>query len=610
MLLKLLNFRQGRLKVQALIAAVTLALLPSVQVLAQSQGESDFLPKSVEYDVDGVRVALPDWMQINFSNLPPISSSGEIVVPISVVKELGYDPSRTWTAGQTADSYMMMGDFGGSFQLQQFALKNIAEIVGKDLSELNLKDYALVSWQTAESLVEAIPGLENLPINKVKPLYDLFTSFRVSFSRTSSIREVLQQYPALKDSALEELGENLANYNLDSIPGLSETPIEKYQDWQQSYIDQVPGLNQVPFGFFPFTFNNVGFSVLGRADVVFSSAEVGDPLAAGYFLTGGANGGSARKPKIKPEDCQEGKPCSYLELEDLFGIGDGLHGKRWGSGETQQVEGGFGFLKVVNGGKEPTGLLPYGSVFKVVMTGANESEGVAEFGLYFRACVETLFLGYHCSPYSIGPVPWFPVKENDPVIVLSTSSSPKVNIPENYQQEIDEIIAAVGGNDNSCAGGCIEGDGQTTGTFTHPIALGTRVSSPYGWRKRPISGKTQFHHGIDYAAPLGTPVKSVDGGKVIRVSSNSCSDFGKSNAKKACGGELGNWMDVRHADGKIVRYGHLQKGSIKVKPGMSVSKGQVIAGVGSSGWSTGPHLDLRVHDGRGNYENPDRYIKR
>ncbi len=69
-------------------------------------------------------------------------------------------------------------------------------------------------------------------------------------------------------------------------------------------------------------------------------------------------------------------------------------------------------------------------------------------------------------------------------------------------------------------------------------------------------------------------------------------------------------MDVRHADGKIVRYGHLQKGSIKVKPGMSVSKGQVIAGVGSSGWSTGPHLDLRVHDGRGNYENPDRYIRR
>ena len=185
-----------------------------------------------------------------------------------------------------------------------------------------------------------------------------------------------------------------------------------------------------------------------------------------------------------------------------------------------------------------------------------------------------------------------------------------MNIPENYQQEIDEIIAAAGGNNNSCAGGCIEGDGQTTGTFSHPIALGTRVSSPYGWRIRPFNNKVQFHNGIDYAAPLGTPVKSVDGGKVIRVSSNSCPDFGKSESKKYCGGQLGNWIDVRHADGKVVRYGHLQNGSVKVKPGMSVSKGQVIAGVGNSGWSTGPHLDLRVHDGRGNYENPDRYIKR
>ena len=607
------NLRRYQKKSLTLMTAGMLAILPSVEVLAQPTTDSNFMPNSIEGDVNGVRVALPDWMRITFNNLPPISQSGAISVPLSVVRELGYDPSRTWSAGQTADSYMMLGDFASSFQLQEFAIKNIAGIVGLDLSNLNLQDYEFVSWQTAESLVEAIPGLENIPIRRVKPLYDLFIQEGFGFSDNSRIGQLVNQYDSLKDIPLGNLGESLAEYDLDSIPGLAETKIGEYKDWQKSFIDKVPGLKYVPFGLFPLAFgNSVGFSVLGKADVVFSKAEHGDPLASGYFLTGGANGGTARNPKIKPKDCQNGEPCSYLELQDLFGvgIGDPLHGKRWGSGETQQTSGGFGFLKAVNGGKEPTGLLPFGSVFKVVMTGANESEGVAEFGLYFRACVETLFSGYHCSPYMIGPVPWFPVKEKDPVIILSVSSARRVNIPENYQDQIQEIIAAAGGNIEICANGCIEGDGQTTGNFSHPIALGTRVSSAYGWRTRPMTNEVQFHNGIDYAAPLGTAVKSVDGGTVIRVSSNSCPDFGNSDAKRACGGQLGNWIDVRHSDGKVVRYGHLQQGSISVRQGMSVSKGQVIAGVGNSGWNTGPHLDLRVHDGRGNYENPDYYIQR
>ncbi len=606
-----LNLRQYQKKSLTLLAAI-LTLVPQSQALAQSYTNSSFLPKSAEYDVNGRRVALPDWMGITLGNLPPISSSGEIAVPGSVIKNLGYNPSRSWTAGQTADSYMMLGDFGNSFRLQEFAIKNIGDIVGLDLSQMSLGDYSFVSWQTAETLTQAIPGLENVPIRRVKPLYDLFRSYGFGFSRNAKIGQIINRYDSLKDIPLAGLGDSLGKYSLDSIPGLAETKIGEYEGWQQSFIDEVAGLNQVPFGLFPLAFNNVGFSVLGRADVVFSAAEHGDPKARGYFISGGANGGTARTPKIKPQDCEAGKPCSYLELQDLFGIGDGLHGKRLGSGETQQVEGGFGFLKAINGGKEPTGLLPFGSAFKVVMTSANESEGVAEFGLYFRACVETLFAGYHCSPFFIGPIPWFPVKENDPIVILSASSSPKVNIPENYQQQIQEIIAAASstGTNNVCANGCIEGDGRTTGTFNHPIAYGTRVSSSYGWRIRPMTDQIKFHHGIDYAAPLGTPVKSVDGGKVIRVSSNSCPDFGKSSAKKACGGNLGNWIDVRHADGKVVRYGHLQQGSISVREGMSVSKGQVIAGVGNSGWSTGPHLDLRVHDGRGNYENPDNYIRR
>ncbi len=587
-----------------------LAIVPNPRAYAQSNIYRELERKSVDYIVDGVRVRVPDWMQINFANLPPISSSGEVIVPRAIANQLGYNPNRSWQAGQTADTYLMLGDFADSFQLQELAIANVAEIVGWDSSNINLQDFELISWQTAETLAEAIPGLRDLPIDKVEPLYDLFRSSGYRFNRKAKIGRLLNRYDDLKDLKLENLGDALADYSLDDIPGLSETKLEEYEDWQRSYIEQVPGLKYVPFALFPVTWGNLGFSVLGKADVVFSAAEHGDPSTSGYFITGGASGGTARKPEIEAVDCEAGEPCSYLELEDLFGIGDVLHGKRWGSGETQQTPGGFGILSVVNGRREPTGLLPFGSAFKVVMTGANESQGVAEFGLYFRACMETIFTGYTCTPFFIGPVPWFPVREKDSIIVFSTVNSFQVNVPENYQQQIQDIIAAASAPTDPCTYGCISGDGQTTGTFTHPIALGTRVSSPYGWRNRPFNGQVQFHNGIDYAAPLGTTVKSVDGGVVVRVGSSSCPDFGNSQAKRNCGGQLGNWIDIRHADGKVVRYGHLQQGSIQVREGMSISQGQAIASVGNSGWSTGPHLDLRVHDGRGNYENPDLYIQR
>ena len=405
-------------RISTLLLTTGLAILPTVEVLAQPYSDSYVLPQA-EYNVNGVGVTLPDWGRISFNNLPPITKGGEIVVPGSVVRQLGYNPSRSWTAGQTADTYMMLGDFGSSFGLQEFSIKNIGDILGLDLSRISLKDYGLVSYQTAGTLVEAIPGLENVPIRKVKPLYDLLRYEGFGFGDNAKIGNLINQYDSLKDIPLGNLGNRLGKYSLKSIPGLAQTKIGRFSRWQQSFLSEVPGLKYVPFGLFPIPIVNGGFNVLGRADIVFSAAEQGDPKAAGYFISGGANGGTARFPRIKPEDCKPGKPCSYLELQDLFGIGNSLHGKRWGSGETQQVEGGFGFLKFVNGGKEPTGLLPYGPVFKVVLIGVDESRGVAEFGLYLRACAETLFFGYHCTSYCIGPIPWFPVREKDAVIILS-----------------------------------------------------------------------------------------------------------------------------------------------------------------------------------------------
>lgn len=138
--------------------------------------------------------------------------------------------------------------------------------------------------------------------------------------------------------------------------------------------------------------------------------------------------------------------------------------------------------------------------------------------------------------------------------------------------------------------------------LTNPAPETKRIASPFGWRVRPYSNQQQFHQGIDYGAPYGSPVVAVDNGIVTKIVSG-CSDFGN----LSCGGQLGNWIEIDHGNGKIGTYGHLKSSSITVKEGMKVGKNQNIAQVGSSGWSTGAHLDFRLKvDGQ--HEDPAKYV--
>ncbi|MEL6321703.1 MAG: hypothetical protein AAFQ57_13805 [Cyanobacteria bacterium J06626_14] len=104
---------------------------------------------------------------------------------------------------------------------------------------------------------------------------------------------------------------------------------------------------------------------------------------------------------------------------DIGGLG-GLHGKRWikgGTGEgAQMVDGGFGALKVLNGGREPTGRHPFGNAFKVVLTDTDEPTGTATFGLYFRVCKRGV-IDLGCSPYFLGPLPFLPSQEKGMVLI-------------------------------------------------------------------------------------------------------------------------------------------------------------------------------------------------
>lgn len=109
-----------------------------------------------------------------------------------------------------------------------------------------------------------------------------------------------------------------------------------------------------------------------------------------------------------------------------------------------------------------------------------------------------------------------------------------------------------------------------------------RISSGYGWRTHPIFGTREFHTGIDIAAPYGTPIQAVQDGTVL----------------------FNGWMRgygmlviLDHGGGLTTTYSHLSASAVHV--GDRVARGAIIARIGSTGWSTGPHLFFEVReDGR------------
>ncbi|MEM1381263.1 MAG: M23/M56 family metallopeptidase [Pseudomonadota bacterium] len=116
------------------------------------------------------------------------------------------------------------------------------------------------------------------------------------------------------------------------------------------------------------------------------------------------------------------------------------------------------------------------------------------------------------------------------------------------------------------------------GSFTVMPMTEGRVTSRFGLRKHPFSDEHLHHHGIDIAAPIGTPIQAPGPGIVTRVEINHKG--------------YGRLLDITHADGTVTRYAQLERFHVGI--GDRVSAGQKIAEVGNSGRSTGPHLHLEV----------------
>ncbi|MCL2558065.1 MAG: M23 family metallopeptidase [Treponema sp.] len=194
----------------------------------------------------------------------------------------------------------------------------------------------------------------------------------------------------------------------------------------------------------------------------------------------------------------------------------------------------------------------------------------------------------------------------EPGMAVLLPSAPGIFVPEDPESDLEMLLASsrfpaedewISVSIPGAAGGVFyffPGDEFTLseraffhnpGFFRFPL-LSFRVTSGYGMRASPISGRMHFHRGIDLAAPAGTEVLAAAAGTV---------------AEAGYDGVLGNFVRVVHSGNWTTLYGHMER--LDATRGAAVRAGERIGWVGSTGYSTGPHLHFEMWQG-GSAQNP------
>ena len=442
---------------QRLIRAVATTILIATYLLttvvvppAWAEQVSTDLGSSVTQTIPTVvhnGVTLPDWSKISFNSLPTFSESGAVQIPPNLASQIGFDPSTSWQAGAHVSDVLKAGtltDMGvGDMSIQHIdqalqqsgtlgsALGSATSAGGlvnaasgavpglpANLSDLSLATFTPVGSQTISSLAAVVPGLPQQLVSNIKPIAALVTSGLNGGLNPNQIGtalgdatgldiplgELLSQMPDLGNLSMSNL--NLSDYSISSIPGLDTIPVKDLPDWQNAYLKGIPGLADLPLTQMPGFSGESSTPFVARMDVPLDDAEgKREQTVSGSFQAG------FRVP------CDTDKTCAHAELSPIAGSqmdvasqGSFANGRAWISGKSQLVKGGTGVLSAINGGKEPTGRNPYGSVFKQVITKLDQPGGKVETSLYFRFCKHGVpDLG--CSPYFIGPIPFLTYPE-------------------------------------------------------------------------------------------------------------------------------------------------------------------------------------------------------
>ena len=154
-----------------------------------------------------------------------------------------------------------------------------------------------------------------------------------------------------------------------------------------------------------------------------------------------------------------------------------------------------------------------------------------------------------------------------------------------YSSSVSDLISSSG---VAAGGSGSSGKGNASG-FRSPLNY-LNVTCAYGWRIHPIWGDRRFHSGVDLAGNQGDPIYAIAAGTVTSAYYNEANGY---------------MVALSHGGGYGSLYAHMT--GLIVSAGQYVTEGQVIGYVGSTGWSTGPHLHFEIHY-NGSTVNPMQYV--
>lgn len=190
-------------------------------------------------------------------------------------------------------------------------------------------------------------------------------------------------------------------------------------------------------------------------------------------------------------------------------------------------------------------------------------------------------------------------QKNQDITAYETDINNKAKAIKEYEQDIlaqDEEIKALEAAILEEKKALLAQNGSISsydgGDFKLPIASYTRISDDYGMRMHPTLHVEKFHNGVDFAAPKGTAIYAAYDGKVVAATYSTT---------------MGNYVMIDHGSSIYTIYMHASK--LYVSKGDLVVRGETIAGVGTTGRSTGNHLHFGVRE-NGEYVSPWNYISK
>jgi hypothetical protein len=403
--------------------------------------------------------------------------------------------------GTTVDptQYLQVGSIAGgeAFGVGQMSIQQIAATSGANLSSVPLGALGdIVRLQTPEVLLKDLPQLGNLSLDQVKPVRDLAVAFFDAQSNGSqlgdavgnilggtgrpnggiplpsgvggptsglgnavdnlrlppqlqgirTVGELIKKFPAVGKTNLGALGDGqLMKYDLKSIPGLSQAPLDRLTVADGAFLKD---LNAVGLGDIPLAKMPVPPKLAQGTRFALVDVPLGDQEQQRLRSIAGTT--PKKGDEFQAVDCPT-KSCPHLEIREL--TTPQHSGFAWLDGRMKAKDG-YGPLCLPFGCKGPVGNHPFGKAFRVILTKPNEAKGEITMGLKFRACKRLPFVGKTCTPYFFPPneegLPIGTLKEKNVVPFLPPGS--KVS-GEDYTPPELQYLTQEEGEDACGAGG-------------------------------------------------------------------------------------------------------------------------------------------------------------